>query len=189
MVESTEPEFRTSITRYQFEQFIGLSVSDYQWDLILAGYRLGQATERADATDKTITIDLQDLIGPGSNAERERGMRPVGVLKKPEVGGIVVDGLHVPEHGLYAKRGGLRWGEVKPADNFPQVSVDKKLTERLDPAHEDLIREVVRDEIAKDIRHRNLAAFAQETTDIYAGFDRLRTEGVERSQARPSTDE
>lgn len=26
-------------------------------------------------------------------------------------GGIMVDGLHVPEHGLYAKRGGLRFGE------------------------------------------------------------------------------
>ena len=26
-------------------------------------------------------------------------------------GGIVVDGLHVPEHALYVKRGGLRWGD------------------------------------------------------------------------------
>ena len=31
-------------------------------------------------------------------------------LEGEESGGIVVDGLHVPEHGLYAKRGGIRWG-------------------------------------------------------------------------------
>lgn len=30
----------------------------------------------------------------------------------PAVGGIVVDGLYVPEHMLHAKRGGLKYGDL-----------------------------------------------------------------------------
>lgn len=46
----------------------------------------------------------------------------------PLPGGIVVDGLHIPEHGLHAKRGGMRWGEpkpqrIKPSDDSEDLGV------------------------------------------------------------------
>lgn len=57
---------------------------------------------------------MDEEAGSSTDGADGREIYPGAEGDQGGAGGIFVDGLYVPEHALYARRGGIRWGEHKP---------------------------------------------------------------------------